>query len=359
MISYCLESCDDPFAHPLCSIVTVGCGNDGGVELKPRWMQNELGFNRDLLYRLFDMFRLGVAEIPKRVSRERFLQAVQASPRLQAALLSSPLITSGHVVKPMNWGDFLWYLSQLEAISISWSDVLAVACWCRMLSLGLASPEGYRPQHPSQVSPRLSAAAHRARLDNIIQRGRAPGPSFSPVRGSPGSPSRSAATLPSTSLPTLQRAPRLLAPQVARDLNENSPAAAVDSSFARVSGAAQPRMSRHPWLEDSDDEDPRASRAHLPPFRPRPPRGPPEVSSKRLEVRFQAAKSCPAAEREKLEAELARILADMPVQSVRLSGMRTWTRRVGAHPARRMQWGYHFKSQGYSSHEAMYHMLIR
>ena len=279
-----------------------------------RWMANENGFDRDLLYRLFDMFRLGAAEVPKRVSRERFLQAVQASPRLQTALLSSPLLT-GAVMKPMNWGDFLWYLTQLEAASISWSDVLATACWCRLLSLGLASGDG----HPSQISPRLSSAANRARLEMAMRNA---GPSSSPVKRSPSSPSRSAATLPSTVLPAMQRAPRLV-PRDVQDLHEAacaSPLAAVDTSFARVTGA-QPRTSKHPWLEDSDDEGGklRPPQAPFPPFRP-PPDG---TQSKRLGVRFQAAKSCPAAEREKLEAELARILADLPVQSVKLREMRS------------------------------------
>ena len=121
---------------------------------------------------MFDMFRQG-AERPRLVGRDRFIQLVQASPiRLQTALLMTPLISSTRVIQPMNWGDFLWYLSQVDAISISWSDILATACWCRTVSLGLATGQ----RHPSQMSPRISVAESRAWLDEYRRRAEAQTP---------------------------------------------------------------------------------------------------------------------------------------------------------------------------------------
>ena len=120
------------------------------------------------------MFRQG-AERPRLVGRDRFIQLVQASPiRLQTALLMTPLISSTRVIQPMNWGDFLWYLSQVDAISISWSDILATACWCRTVSLGLATGQ----RHPSQMSPRISVAESRAwwtSTGDVLKHKRLPG----------------------------------------------------------------------------------------------------------------------------------------------------------------------------------------
>ena len=297
-----------------------------------RWVANELGLDRDLLYRLLEMFRKGQTDMPKRVGRDQFLQAVQASPRLLNALLTTPLLTTA-AVKPMNWGDFLWYLSQVRSATISWSDVLATACWCRCVSLGLATG------HPHPSSPQVSLAESRARLETYMERrDRRPmsppryspgGPSYerpespsrrspsrppfpppeSPMRRSPSgayyprpesptrrspsrasyvrpeSPIRPPSTLPSTSLPSM------------RPLRRDSPVARVDSSFARMS---QPR-SRHPFLPDSDDE------------RPMPP------EPRRFGVRFQV--DGPTPDRDHLEAALAGVLG-LPPESVKLTEVR-------------------------------------
>lgn len=306
----------------------------------PRWIANELGLDRNLLYRLLEMFRKGQTDMPKRVGRDQFLQAVQASPRLLNALLTTPFLTTA-AVKPMNWGDFLWYLSQVRSATISWSDVLATACWCRCVSLGLATGQ----PHPS--SPQVSLAESRARLETYMERRdrrpvsppryspggppyerpespsrRSPSrPSFprpeSPMRRSPSgasylrpesptrrSPSRasyvrpespirppSSAPWPSTSLPSMRPPPPPPKP-------DGSPLARVDSSFARMS---QPR-SRHPFLPDSDDE--------------RPMRAP---ETRRFGVRFQV--DGPTPERNHLEAALAGVLG-LPPESVKLTEVR-------------------------------------
>lgn len=272
-----------------------------------RWMAKHLGFSGDLLYRLFDMFRQGAAETPKLVGRDRFIQMVQASPRLQSALLTSPLINSSQVVQPLTWGDFLWYLSQVDSPSISWSDVLATACWCRLVSLGLASGRN----HPSQTSPRMSVAESRARLDDYRRRATASAASVPPR-----SPTRNA--IPSTSLPCVQKLP----PH--RDF-DGSPLAAVDASFARVSGQMppQPRMSRHPFLPDADDDFPPPPPPASGPTSIHPPPPPlteppgPDSSGKRVGVRFQVNRSYAPSELEQIEAEFRQMFRDLSVKSVR------------------------------------------
>jgi len=290
-----MSSCPNPDEEP-----------GGAIE----WMAKHLGFSGDLLYRLFDMFRQGAAETPKLVGRDRFIQMVQASPRLQSALLTSPLINSTQVVQPLTWGDFLWYLSQVDSPSISWSDVLATACWCRLVSLGLASGQG----HPSQTSPRMSVAESRARLDDYRRRAAqaAQVPPRSPLR----SPTRNA--IPSTSLPCVQKLP----PH--RDF-DGSPLAAVDASFARVSGQMppQPRMSRHPFLPDADDDFPPPPPPASAPTSVHPPPPPlteppgPDSSGKRVGVRFQVNRSYAPSELEQIEAEFRQMFRDLSVKSVR------------------------------------------
>jgi len=255
------------------------------------------------------MFRQG-AERPRLVGRDRFIQLVQASPRLQTALLMTPLISSTRVIQPMNWGDFLWYLSQVDAISISWSDILATACWCRTVSLGLATGQ----RHPSQMSPRISVAESRARLDEYRRRAEAQ----TPTRvSSPSSPSRNA--IPSTSLPAVQKlAPKI--PQHAQPTNfsEGSPLAAIENSFARVSGPMpQQRMSRHPFLPDADDFPPHfrggySDRMGSPPAPLAEPSGL-DSCSKRL--RFQVSRPYDPAEKDRIAAELRKILR-MQVKSI-------------------------------------------
>lgn len=300
----------------------AGCPNPdeepgGAIE----WMTKELGFDREILYRLFEMFRQG-AERPRLVGRDRFIQLVQASPRLQTALLMTPLISSTRVIQPMNWGDFLWYLSQVDAISISWSDILATACCCRTVSLGLATGQ----RHPSQMSPRISVAESRARLDEYRRRAEAQ----TPTRvSSPSSPSRNA--IPSTSLPAVQKlAPKI--PQHAQPTNfsEGSPLAAIENSFARVSGPMpQQRMSRHPFLPDADDDFPPHFRggysdrmgpvpmAEMPKPPPPPPLAEPagpDGCSKRL--RFQVSRPYDPTEQDRIAAELRKIF-DMRIKSVK------------------------------------------
>eukprot|EP00435_Cladocopium_sp_Y103_P008438 s3756_g2.t1 len=237
------------------------------------------------------MFRQG-AERPRLVGRDRFIQLVQASPRLQTALLMTPLISSTRVIQPMNWGDFLWYLSQVNAISISWSDILATACWCRTVSLGLASGQ----RHPSQMSPRISVAESRARLDEYRRRAEAQTPT------------------------------RVSSPS-------SSPLAAIENRFARVSGSMpqmpQQRMSRHPFLPDADDDFPPHFRGgysdRMGPVpmgeMPKPPPPPPlrepsgpDSCSRRL--RFQVSRPYDPTEQERIAAELRKIL-DMQIKSVK------------------------------------------
>ena len=259
------------------------------------------------------MFRQG-ADRPRLVQRDRFLHLVQASPRLQAAVMTTPLINSTQVIQPMNWGDFLWYLSQVDALSVSWSDILATACWCRIVSLGLASGQ----RHPSQMSPRVSVAESRARLDEYRRR------AASPTRlSSPSSPSRPA--IPSTSLPAVQK----LAPKIPSNFNEGSPLAAVESRFARAAGSGPQRMSRHPFLPDADDDFPSAFRGsysdrmgpvpmaempHPPPPPPLAEPSGPDSYSKRL--RFQVNRDYDPSERDRIAAELRKIL-DMRIRAVK------------------------------------------
>eukprot|EP00438_Fugacium_kawagutii_P009383 Skav231289 [mRNA] locus=scaffold161:191449:193518:+ [translate_table: standard] len=303
-----MSSCPNPDQEP-----------GGAIE----WMGQELGFDREVLYRLFDMFRQGGAQ-GRRVGRDRFIQMVQASPRLRSALMITPLIHSTRVIQPMNWGDFLWYLSQVDAGSISWSDVLATACWCRLVSLGLASGRG----HPSEVSPRYSAAESRARLDEFRRLARLAAEASPPRPSSPSrSPSRSFA-VPSTTVPPVQKLSPKIPPREV--FSPHSPLAAVESAFARASGG-QPRPPRHPFL-DADEDPPRfrgdwvssTVNHSVNPAMPTPPPPPPlaePAGPDTRRLRFQVSRSYDPAEQDKIAAELRKIL-DMRIKSVKWQDQR-------------------------------------
>ena len=248
------------------------------------------------------------------VPRERFLQTVQNSENLYAALTTTPLLSGRPVVvKPMNWGDVLWQLSRREASLLSWSDIVATVCWCRAWSLGLSESEALH------VSPRVrpsSASAAKARVEALLQN-RAADATDNRAKPSPLQPS-------------------FAVPQITRmqDMQSSSPLETVSRRLAEASGSGfetRTQRSRHPWLDDSDDDVPsRVSVSRVP--APEVPRlsneaihshgkspGPAPVA-----LRLQMPEGRPPPdpkELQRLELELARIL-NMPVQAVKLQGLR-------------------------------------
>ncbi|CAE7224940.1 Calm4 [Symbiodinium sp. CCMP2592] len=204
-----------------------------------RWLAQDCCCNEEMLYRLYEKFTYCCGGDLVHVPRERFLQAVQNSENLYAALTTTPLLSGRPVVvKPMNWGDVLWQLSRREASLLSWSDIVATVCWCRAWSLGLSESETLH------VSPRVrpsSASAAKARVEALLQN-RAADATDNRAKPSPLQPS-------------------FAVPQITRmqDMQSRSPLETVSRRLAEASGSGfetRTQRSKHPWLDDSDDDVP-------------------------------------------------------------------------------------------------------
>ncbi|CAE7768917.1 PIP5K2, partial [Symbiodinium pilosum] len=286
------------------------------------WLVRECGCDQDILQRLFEKFTYCRRTDPLHAPRDGFVSAVQQSTRLYAALTTTSLLSVPGVARPMNWGDVLWQLSCMEAPTLSWADLVAVVCWCRAWSLGLPTSEASASSFPARPTSLVQVSAAKARLDSLL-RDRAVRSSDTSARDGLSPRHGQAREREKQPLPSMHA-------KLPEHLQSGSPLETVSRRLAQASGFALPpraHRSKHPWLDDSDDDAPsRADRQYVrapevPHLSPRHEvMAPKPAAALRLQLPAEAQLPNPT-ELQKLEGELAKIL-NMPVQAVRLQGMR-------------------------------------